>query len=63
MGHYHRIVVALSDTIHLMQETGEVIGQRGGWPVEGNAQQASECRASRSLMPHNRRPSQVPPSP
>lgn len=30
--HYHKIVVALSETIRLMQEIDEVIGAHGGWP-------------------------------
>ncbi len=30
--HYHRIVVALNETIRLMSEIDEVIGQHGGWP-------------------------------
>jgi len=31
--HYHRIVVALSETIRLMREIDEVIDQHGGWPL------------------------------
>ena len=30
--HYHRIVVALNETIRLMAEIDEVIEQHGGWP-------------------------------
>jgi hypothetical protein len=30
--HYHRIVVALSETIRLMKEIDEVIEKHGGWP-------------------------------
>lgn len=30
--HYHRIVVALAETIRLMQEIDEVIEEHGGWP-------------------------------
>jgi predicted helicase len=30
--HYQKIVVALSETIRLMREIDEVIGQNGGWP-------------------------------
>jgi hypothetical protein len=30
--HYHRIVVALSETIRLMAEIDDVIEQYGGWP-------------------------------
>ena len=30
--HYHKIVVALTNTIRLMSEIDEVINQHGGWP-------------------------------
>ena len=30
--HYQKIVVALNETIRLMQEIDEVIDQHGGWP-------------------------------
>jgi hypothetical protein len=32
IAHYHKIVVALSETIRLMAEIDEVINQHGGWP-------------------------------
>lgn len=32
IAHYHKIVVALSETIRLMQEIDAVIDQHGGWP-------------------------------
>jgi hypothetical protein len=32
LNHYHRIVIALSETIRLMAEIDEVIEQNGGWP-------------------------------
>ncbi|MDP3722642.1 MAG: type ISP restriction/modification enzyme, partial [Candidatus Omnitrophota bacterium] len=32
IGHYHRIVIALHETIRLMQEIDEVIDAHGGWP-------------------------------
>ena len=32
INHYHRIVVALSETIRLMTEIDEVIDEHGGWP-------------------------------
>jgi predicted helicase len=32
LAHYHKIVVALSETIRLMKEIDEVIEQHGGWP-------------------------------
>jgi hypothetical protein len=30
--HYHKIVVALSETIRRMKEIDEVINRHGGWP-------------------------------
>ena len=30
--HYQKIVVALNETIRLMQEIDEVIDRHGGWP-------------------------------
>ena len=30
--HYHKIVVALSETIHIMKDVDEVIEKHGGWP-------------------------------
>jgi predicted helicase len=32
IAHYHKIVLALSETIHLMSEIDEVIEAHGGWP-------------------------------
>lgn len=32
IAHYHKIVVALNETIRLMKEIDEVIDQHGGWP-------------------------------
>ena len=32
--HYHRIVVALYETIRLMAEIDKVIDARGGWPLK-----------------------------
>ena len=32
--HYHKIVVALSETIRLMAEIDAVIEQSGGWPLK-----------------------------
>ena len=32
LAHYQKIVVALNETIRLMQEIDEVIEQHGGWP-------------------------------
>lgn len=33
INHYHKIVVALSETIRLMAEIDKVINQHGGWPA------------------------------
>jgi hypothetical protein len=33
VAHYQKIVVALAETIRLMQEIDEAIEQRGGWPA------------------------------
>lgn len=43
ISHYHKIVVALSETIRLMTEIDEVIEQHGGWP---GAFQTSEAKAA-----------------
>jgi predicted helicase len=32
IAHYHKIVIALTETIRLMAEIDEVIAQHGGWP-------------------------------
>jgi hypothetical protein len=32
IAHYHKIVIALSETIRLMAEIDEVIEKHGGWP-------------------------------
>ena len=44
INHYHRIVVALSETIRLMAEIDEVIDQHGGWPgaFATNAEELSQ---------------------
>ena len=34
IAHYHKIVVALSETIHLMSEIDAVIESHGGWPLK-----------------------------
>jgi SOS-response transcriptional repressor LexA len=43
IAHYQKIVVALSETIRLMQEIDEVIEQHGGWP---GAFQAGEAEST-----------------
>jgi hypothetical protein len=35
--HYHRIIVALAETIRLMKEIDDVIEQHGGWPAAFHA--------------------------
>jgi predicted helicase len=40
IAHYHKIVIALSETIRLMAEIDEVIAQHGGWPGAFQAAQA-----------------------
>jgi hypothetical protein len=35
--HYHKIVVALSETIHIMKDVDEVIEKHGGWPAAFSA--------------------------
>ena len=32
IAHYHKIVIALSETIRLMAEIDQVIETHGGWP-------------------------------
>ncbi len=32
LAHYHKIVVALNETIRLMNEIDDVIALHGGWP-------------------------------
>ena len=34
LAHYHKIVIALSETIRLMKEIDEVIEKHGGWPLK-----------------------------
>ncbi|MES2467596.1 MAG: type ISP restriction/modification enzyme [Verrucomicrobiota bacterium] len=34
ISHYHKIVIALSETIRLMKEIDEVIEKHGGWPLK-----------------------------
>jgi len=34
IAHYQRIVVALKETMRLMEEIDEVIDTQGGWPIE-----------------------------
>jgi hypothetical protein len=33
IAHYHKIVIALTETLRLMAEIDEVINHHGGWPV------------------------------
>ena len=34
LAHYHKIVIALAETIRLMSEIDAVIAEHGGWPIE-----------------------------
>jgi hypothetical protein len=34
IAHYQRVVVALKETMRLMEEIDEVIEAHGGWPIE-----------------------------
>ena len=34
IAHYQRIVVALKETIRLMEEIDQAIESHGGWPIE-----------------------------
>ena len=51
IAHYHKIVVALSETIRLMAEIDQVIEAHGGWPLVGS-QDAS--RSARITAPNER---------
>jgi SOS-response transcriptional repressor LexA len=59
IAHYQKIIVALSETIRLMQEIDEVIERHGGWP---GAFQTGETKAAAvSVVPF--RPPTVEPKP
>jgi hypothetical protein len=47
--HYHKIVVALSETIRLMKEIDEVIDKYGGWPGAFALLGGSEASKSEDL--------------
>jgi hypothetical protein len=49
IAHYHRIVIALHETIRLMREIDEVIEEHGGWPGAFQGADASEEPAERVL--------------
>ena len=63
VAHYHKIVVALNETIRIMAEIDEVIGVHGGWPdafqIGSEADAASEGTAN--VIPF--RPRMVEPKP
>ena len=59
IAHYQRIVVALTETIRLMQEIDEVIEQHGGWP--GAFQTGEVQTAAPKVIPF--RPRIVQPGP
>lgn len=50
IAHYHKIVVALSETIRLMAEIDEVIDAHGGWPAAFEVAQPMH-RPSHSYLP------------
>jgi Type ISP C-terminal specificity domain len=54
LAHYQKIVIALAETIRLMQEIDVVIEQHGGWPgafVKGDKVQAARSEASAVVTP------------
>jgi len=59
IAHYHKIVVALSETIRLMKEIDEVIEQHGGWPAAFQTGEAKTAPAK--VIPF--RPRTVEPKP
>ena len=59
IAHYHKIVVALSETIRLMKEIDEVIEQHGGWP--GAFQTGGAEAAPTKVIPF--RPRTIDPKP
>jgi SOS-response transcriptional repressor LexA len=59
IAHYHKIVVALSETIRLMKEIDEVIEQHGGWPAVFQTGEAKAATAK--VIPF--RPRTVEPKP
>jgi SOS-response transcriptional repressor LexA len=64
IAHYHKIVVALSETIRLMKEIDEVIEQHGGWPgafQTGASKAAEPTAATDKVIPF--RPRTVEPKP
>jgi type I restriction-modification system DNA methylase subunit/SOS-response transcriptional repressor LexA len=54
--HYQKMVVAISETIRLMKEIDEVIGQYGGWPGAFQTKDAASKKAK--VIPFRRRPVQ-----
>jgi len=53
IAHYHKIVVALSETIRLMDEIDRVIEEHGGWPLVGS----QDAARSEGTIAHNERES------
>ncbi|NUM53145.1 MAG: N-6 DNA methylase [Candidatus Hydrogenedentes bacterium] len=52
IAHYHKIVVALTETIRIMKEIDEVIDQHGGWPgafLTGNSAATVPPEASETV--------------
>lgn len=52
IAHYHKIVVALTETIRLMAEIDQVIEKHGGWPgAFATAESASPTAATEGTLP------------
>ena len=51
IAHYHRIVIALHQTIRIMGETDEVIDAHGGWPAAFETDDASHERDTDTAAP------------
>jgi hypothetical protein len=43
--HYHKITVALAETIRLMKEIDEIIEEHGGWPSAFQAVESADAAA------------------
>jgi hypothetical protein len=59
IAHYHKIVVALSETIRLMGEIDEVIKQHGGWPGAFASSSGTNTSAGQNDPEASRSPSPV----
>jgi Type ISP C-terminal specificity domain len=43
IAHYHKIIIALSNTIRIMREIDKVIDEHGGWPDAFQAEGKTEA--------------------